>query len=402
MKLPRQLAVGAVALAVLSLCAAGCSRPPATESSTVKIEFYVSVPEVPGSDDDVFISGNLPALGAWKANGVQLRRVNAGLYATTLELPRGETLEFKVTRGSWETVEKGPLGEEIRNRTLALDKNRTERLAVASWATGAEAAARQHTITGDVREHTITSTNLNNARKLWVFLPPGYDADPTRRYPVLYMHDGQNIFDDATSFAGEWHADEIATVLIEMEQIEPMIIVGIENNADRVHEYTPTEYLGEGGRAPQYAKFVVEEVKPFIDRTYRTKTGRAATGIAGSSLGGIVSLYLTQQYPDTFSRCAALSPSLWWDQRKFLAALQQDTSWAKGLKLWFDTGTHENGNNIRSAMQVADCKQLAGTLQRRGFVPDKDFVYREYLNAPHNEQAWADRFDEVLLFLYGK
>src|SRR5262249_44323272 len=150
---------------------------------------------------------------------------------------------------------------------------------------------------------------LNNDRRLIVWLPPGYNTRQ-QRYPVLYMHDGQNLFDDATSFLGEWHADETATMLIEQKRIEPIIIVGVENTGtSRLDEYTPTE--GEdrtgattrraGGRGELYAQFLIQEVKPFIDANYRTLPDREHTAVAGSSLGGLISLYLGYQHGDVFS-----------------------------------------------------------------------------------------------------
>jgi predicted alpha/beta superfamily hydrolase len=366
----------------------------------VKIQFIVEIPDQSEGESRIFLAGNLGPMGAWKPDGLPLARTN-GHYTGMVELPRGKTLEYKVTRGTWESVEKGPGGEEVKNRTLLLDGSKTERVAVATWSS-AQPRVLEHTITGDVRSLDIHSGILGNDRKLWVFLPPGYAQNPNARYPVLYMHDGQNVFDDATSFAGEWQADETATALIESGRIEPIIIVGIENNIDRVDEYTPTRYLQEGGNGDAYGRFVVEEVKPLIDRAFRTRPGPDETGVAGSSLGAIISLHLMRTYPQIFGRGAAISPSLWWDRENLLYPLQKDTSWAKGKRVWLDTGTMENGNALRSGAQVADCRQLGMTLERKGFVPGREFVYREYTGAGHNEQAWAERFGDVLLFLYGK
>jgi predicted alpha/beta superfamily hydrolase len=218
------------------------------------------------------------------------------------------------------------------------------------------------------------------------------------------MHDGQNLFDDATSFAGEWHADETAERLIKQGAILPLIIVGIENaGAERVDEYTPVSSRGEGGRGALYAKFLVEEVKPFIDKTYRTKPDRANTGVAGSSLGGLISLYIVKQYPQVFSRCGAVSPSLWWNLGQFLAEAQTDATWARGTRIWLDMGTVEDDQKpVISLLRVNDGTNFAQSLQRAGLRPETDFAWRKIEGAGHNEAAWADRFDDVLIYLYGR
>src|SRR5437588_435457 len=177
---------------------------------------------------------------------------------------------------------------------------------------GSVIAQREHTLTGDVRLHkSFHSAILNNDRDVIVYLPPGYDADTKRHYPVFYMHDGQNIFDGATSFipGQEWRIDETAQSLIAAGKIEPLIIVGIYNTgAGRVNEYTPAEdaKYKAGGKADLYGRMLTEELKPFIDATYRTLKSGKHTGLGGSSLGGLVSLYLGLKYPKVFSRLAVI------------------------------------------------------------------------------------------------
>src|SRR5437667_4273855 len=156
----------------------------------------------------------------------------------------------------------------------------------------------KHTLTGNIKRHrAFHSRVLGNRRDVLVFLPPGYRHFSSRRYPVLYLHDGQNIFDAATSFAGvEWGVDETAQRLIHRKLIEPLIIVAVANmGEDRVHEYAPTPGIIEAkgrrkkrsrGLARLYGRFLMEELKPFIDRNYRTRRGPTFTGLGGSSLGG--------------------------------------------------------------------------------------------------------------------
>ncbi len=177
---------------------------------------------------------------------------------------------------------------------------------VALFACGAAFAQQPHTLTGDIRaQKNFHSNILNNDRDILVYLPPGYDAAKNRRYAVLYLHDGQNLFDGATSFiAGqEWQVDETAQRLIAAGKIEPLMIVGINNaGKDRNNEYAPVEdaRYKMGGKADLYGRMLVEELKPFIDSRYRTRRDAEHTGLGGSSLGGLVSIYLALKYPAVF------------------------------------------------------------------------------------------------------
>src|SRR5436190_7082621 len=217
----------------------------AVVDETVNVTITATLPKDTPADAKIYLAGNLDEVGKWKADGVAMKKLDAGEYQFELKLPKGQTLEYKINRGSWETVEKGTNGEELANRTLALDADKVEKITVARWADAGAATrptTRASTATGDIRYHEhFTSRNLGNERRLIVWLPPDYAKHASQRYPVLYLHDGQNIFDDATSFAGEWRADETAAKLIDQGKIPPLILVGVENaGAARVDEYTPT------------------------------------------------------------------------------------------------------------------------------------------------------------------
>jgi predicted alpha/beta superfamily hydrolase len=247
------------------------------------------------------------------------------------------------------------------------------------------------------RHPQFHSAVLPDDRDLLVWLPPGYDADARSRYPVLYMHDGQNLFEPDTAFKkGEhWRVGETATELVEAGRIEPPIIVGIANAGERrIQEYTPTRdaRLG-GGLAREYGRMLVDEVKPFVDATYRTRTDAASTGLAGSSLGGLVSLHLGYAYPRVFSRLAALSPSVWWDRRAILRTVRS-TRPKPPLKLWVDMGTAEG----RRALD--DARLLKAALVGAGWVVGGDLHYAEYEKAGHSEAAWAERVGPMLEWLF--
>jgi enterochelin esterase-like enzyme len=250
---------------------------------------------------------------------------------------------------------------------------------------------------GQLRKHErFRSRVLRNQRDLIVYFPPGYDERPFRRFPVLYMQDGQNLFDRATAFGGQdWNVHGAADQMIMAGSVEPLVIVGIYNTGkSRIHEYTPTKApkLG-GGCADRYAKFLVQELMPFIQREYRVLDDPAVTGIGGSSLGGLLSLYLGLKMPRTFSRIAALSPSVWWNQHvihRFVAEARAKPR----PKIWLDIGTKE-GPRI-----VPDVERFRDILRKKGWHLGEDLHYERVEGAEHNEAAWAQRIGRVLQFLY--
>ena len=208
------------------------------------------------------------------------------------------------------------------------------------------------TLTGNIQRHrAFPSKILRNRRDVLVYLPPGYSRFSRRHYPVLYLHDGQNVFDAATSFAGvEWGADETAERLIAAKLIEPLIIVAIANTGEeRIHEYAPTparidpsKRKRSKGLLRSYGRFLTEELKPFIDRRYRTKHDPKFTALGGSSLGGLATLVLGLWYPNYFSRLAVMSPSIWWDDC-VIYKMVEELDKKLPLKIWLDTGTREPG-----------------------------------------------------------
>lgn len=272
---------------------------------------------------------------------------------------------------------------------------------------GTVAAQREHTLTGDVRLHkSFHSAILNNDRDIIVYLPPGYDADAKKRYPVFYMCDGQNIIDGATSYipGQEWRVDEVAQSLIQAGKIEPLIIVGVYNaGAERVNEYTAAQdqKYKAGGRADLYGRFLIEEVKPFIDKTYRTEPDAKSTGLGGSSLGGLISLYLGLKYPTVFTRIAVVSPAVWWADNQ-IVHYTEEQSRKPPLRIWLDIGTKE-GRDAKEAQATVDgARLLDKTLIRKGWQEGKDLKYFEAEGAEHNEKAWAARVDQILEFLFPK
>ena len=261
----------------------------------------------------------------------------------------------------------------------------------------------EHTLTGNIQKHrAFPSKILGNQRDVLVYLPRGYRRSLRRRYPVLYLHDGQNVFDAATAFGGvEWGVDETAEQLIRRRLIEPVIVVAIAHmGEDRIHEYTPTpgviDSSPEGIRrshalARKYGDFLIEELKPFIDQRYRTKREAEFTGVGGSSLGGLVTLAIGILYPQVFRRLMVMSPSIWWDDFAIYRLVDLIEEKAP-LKIWLDTGTAEPG--------WEQARELRDRLVGKGWRLYDDLQYTEVEGADHSEGAWAVRVDPALRFLF--
>lgn len=244
------------------------------------------------------------------------------------------------------------------------------------------------------------SAHLESPRNVLVYVPPGYGENPERRYPVLYMHDGQNLMNAEDAFGGvAWAVDETAQALITANEIEPLIIVGIYNSGEkRIDEYTPTKskggrMKGRGGQADQYGRMIIEELKPFIDREYLTKPEREFTALGGSSLGGLVSLHLGFKRPDVFSRLAVISPAVWWANNHIIREIALIAE-RLPLRIWLDIGKKEG---YRIKHQVRALREI---LLANGWRNNLDFAYYEIPEARHEESAWAQRFGEVLKFLF--
>lgn len=250
---------------------------------------------------------------------------------------------------------------------------------------------------GKLHKHEkFASRFLTKKRDIIVYTPGIYEKRPDLRFPVLYLEDGQNLFDAATSFIPGmyWHIGETADTLIAQGAIQPLIIVGIYNTDKRLNEYTPTrdKKLG-GGRADKYGRMLVEELKPFIETNYRTLHEPENIGLGGSSLGGLLTIYLGLKYPNIFGKLAILSPSVWWNQRAILGYVAQ-TPVTTRPRIWLDVGTNEASNTLKN---VTD---LHGALVQRGWQDNRDIHFEVIPGGQHNEDAWARRVGPFLRFLF--
>jgi len=271
---------------------------------------------------------------------------------------------------------------------------------------GAVSVVRAASATGDLRLHQFHSRVFHNTRFLRVWLPPGYD-DPANagcRYPVLYLNDGQNLFEAATSFTGvEWQADETADRLIREGTIPPLMIVGLDNaGRGRIREYMPHRSLHPmmlRAQGVRYPNFLLKEVMPFIARSYRVAAGPENTGLGGSSLGALIALYTVAVRPGVFGRLLLESPSLWASNRQFIKESRGVKQWPE--RVFLATGTAEAGRKDRDQSVVDDVRELAGILHRAGLDDQRLHVVIED-GATHHESSWARRFPEALTFLFGR
>lgn len=411
------------ALLTLAVLAGGnlMHRPVFGEDTNVR--FVVITPDA-GDDqpEQIFCS---MSIDGWTEKGRALDRIAPNVYAAAGPLRAGVWIEYKFLREtSWATVEKDAANEEIGNRRLKIKSDVREQVVlhrVTRWADRPRLAnvsvefnhpgdggplVRVSTLSGDIRtHHRFHCPQLMNERTIMVYLPPGYDDEPDERYPVLYMHDGNNLFDAKTSATGvEWGVDETAQRLISQGRMRKAIIVGIYNTPQRTREYSPfkdAEYGGGFGDA--YLKFIIETLKPFIDKTYRTAPDRQNTGLAGSSLGGLISAYGLFKHHEAFGFAGVVSPALWWAEGGIFDFVRKAPA-PRPIKLWLDIGSEEGesaGPLTRFTNAVRDCRRLVKTLEAKGYDRCDDIRYVEIEGGRHHEFDWAARVDQMLLYFFG-
>jgi pullulanase len=357
----------------------------------------VTVPEGTPHDATIYLAGNF---NGWNPGdpAYRLEKTSEHRYTKMMEIDQRE-LEFKFTMGTWSSVELNSEHEMICNRQLTLDSTVDEYVyVVENWNSNISTKNIRGNV--DILEE-FYMPQLDRTRRIWIYLPPGYKKG-IQRYPVMYMHDGQNLFADSTSFSGEWGIDETLETMIAEKRIEKMIIVGIENHPQyRLEEYSPFafEYRGKKvqPQAQQYGKFIVETLKPYIDKNYRTRRGRRNTAIAGSSMGGLVSVYLALEYQDTFSKVGALS-SAFGVCREDLVAYIHEHAKKRPIRYWLDMGSIE----VEQMAYDVNQQKIIEALIFSGWEEGKEVQYTLYEGAGHHERYWRARFGEVLEYLWRK
>ena len=362
-----------------------CQTPTDDTNSSVKVTFTLENLSNELDTLPVFIVGSTEELGNWNPNKVELERLNDNNWQILLELHQNDTIEYKFTRGSWDNEALADNGQVQPNHTLVAGTDTTITHQVTKWIK----SKVEPKIHGNYVFHRQMKGENIQARDVVVLLPYDYDSNSEKRYPVLYAHDGQNIFDPNNAFTGyDWRLDEVSDSLAKTGQIEEMIIVGIYNTSDRSAEYSDST-LGQ-----HYSQFLVNKLKPFIDREYRTLPDRENTATMGSSMGGLISLILAWEFSETFGKAACLSPAFVYPDDSYDYTLNVSSSELKQkTSLYLDNGTI----GLESKLQPGIDKMMR-------VLDTKNITYDWYLDegAEHNEKAWAKRVHKPLIFLFGK
>ncbi len=398
-------------LAVATLLAAAPSASAAqVAAACCTVTVQVRVPEGTGT---VYLAGDLPDLGPWRADGRALE--GTGRERTVrVTAPPGTRFEYKFTLGTWDREALGPAGTVPPNHAVVLtadtvvvheiaDFKKDPREYIADW--------RGSGVLGRLVYWTdVRSAFLGPSRPVEIWLPPGYDSAATTRYPVLYMHDGQNLFDPRIANTGvDWGVDEAVVRLARRGAIPPVIVVGVWSTAERGPEYSPWH------GASAYARFLVQELMPRVNAEFRTLTGPANTAVMGSSMGGLLSYYLVTYHPDRFGACGCVSTHFPFSEM-VVADYLRDTARTtppdtvpyivrdierglrvpRGARYWFDYG----GQGLDAGYGPTH-DAVRAWLLGQGLVEGRDFVIRRYADATHNEASWRARLEDPLTFLFG-
>lgn len=339
----------------------------------------------------LFLAGNFnnwnPSDTLW-----ELRPGRGGGYYLAATLNKG-LYQFKVTRGSWQQVECTADGKSIGNRSLKLNGDTTIMLNIAGWQDNFALTEKKHTASAQVRilNDTFDMPQLGRQRRIWIYLPKDYAASG-RSYPVIYMHDGQNLFDDYTAGFGEWGIDEIMDKLPDSKE---SIIVGIDHGGEyRITEYDPYDSKYGKGRGDDYLSFLVKTLKPYIDSHYHTKTDAKHTTIAGSSMGGLISMYGALKYPDVFGNAGVFSPAFW-------IAAPDIYNYAEKQPLKSYSRFYFVCGDAESDSMVADMQKMGDILRKRGKSNAKAPLI-VIKGASHNEKQWSGDFPAFYTWLIAK
>ena len=358
------------------------------------------VPATTPANDTLFVAGSF---NNWNphSRAYALQKQADGTYQISLPPSLG-SIEYKFTRGSWPTVEVDGKNDQIANRKADLTASREITNQVLAWNVQGD-AAKKHTASAQVRilSASFAMPQLGRQRRVWLYLPADYAANPARRYPVLYLHDGQNVFDDATSFGGEWGVDETLDRLRKAGQDATGSIVVAVDNGDqfRSDEYIPwasaelKDQPHKGGQGSAYVDFLALTLKPYIDAHYRTRPEAAHTGIAGSSLGGLISVYAALKYPKVFGEVGAFSPAFWVCNDSLRAYAKTHPA-ARTARFYFVCGPKESETMLPLMTQWRDELRAEG-------VPAANLAFAAPADGEHREWFWRREFSAAYHFLFG-
>jgi alpha-glucosidase len=356
------------------------------QASQVTI-IVTSLPVNTPSESQIFIAGNL---NDWNPGSTDHKLIPNSNGHPTIVVQGTGTISFKFTRGSWATVEGNANGGYLPNRSFTFGSADTLNVTILSWEDlgGPNSTAAENV---SIMSPAFFMPQFNRNRRIWIYLPPDYDTSGID-YPVLYMHDGQNLFDNATAFAGEWQVDETLNLLHQQGKPVP-IVIGVDNGGGhRIAEYTPWAHSQHGGGDGHlYADFIVETLKPYVDENYRTLPGRENTGVMGSSLGGLISFYIAHKYQEVFSKAGVFSPSFWFSDQVYDFA--SETGKTHSMKYYLMGGSAE------SSTMVPKMEQMADTLFSVGFGQN-EVSLNVIQGGQHNEAFWRSQFKDAFEWLF--
>ena len=353
------------------------------------------VANVPAGAGDVYVTGSLPEMGPWDPAKLKMSGTGAKREAT-VNVALGTKVELKFTHGAWDKEAQEPDGSIPGNKTVEVTGEQTVEYTVSGFREPGPVDPAGSGVKGTLTYwRDVPSTNLGNTRDVSVWLPPGYDKNGTTRYPVLYMHDGQNLFDPRMSFTHvDWGVDESIVRLVEAGKIPPTIVIGPFCTARRSEEYLPT-VDGE-----KYAKFLIEELKPRVDKEFRTLPDRAHTATMGSSYGGIIALYLLTDHSDVFGSAACLSLGVSDKIRPWVGEVMTSNVMSKDVHLYVDyDAPAPAGSPI--ANNLPEIRNSLDALMKQWSWPQGDrFVLKGYPEL-HTEASWRARLDGPMEFVLG-
>jgi predicted alpha/beta superfamily hydrolase len=363
-------------------------------SLTAQITFVVSqLPPNTSDRPELFISGTF---NNWAPGNeaYQLKKNEDGFYSITLRPTKGKH-QFKFTRGSWATVEGDAQGAFRPDRSVQFSgQPQTVYCNIQAWEGTSDNAKRTATANVLVLDPSFHMPQLDRNRRIWIYLPSDY-YQSDRSYPVLYLQDGQNLFDESTAFAGEWKVDE-SLRQIEQQTGQGIIAVGIDNGgADRMAEYShaPNSQYG-GGKGDAYIRFIIETLKPFIDQNFRTLTDASNTGIMGSSMGGLISIYAAVEYSEVFGKVGVFSPSFWYTEgQSYWHVLEKGKK--DDLQIYMICGANED------RAMVPNMLAMKRTMLNLGFTNNQVF-HKIDEDGQHKEWYWGREFPAAVYWLFNE
>jgi len=364
-----------------------CLNSPPPPKALV-IEMYS--PDLPDTST-VFITGSMEALGNWNPSAIKMRPLKNHRWRYCIQGKIPSMIEYKFTLGSWDREAGGANGLPLQNFILKPKGDTLVEHPIYFWLNGVRKVFKG-SVTGHVDYPRKMKANGLLDREIVVWFPPEYDQNTSKRFPVLYMHDGQNLFNPATSsFGVDWQIDETLDSLAKTGTCDIPIVVGIYNTAERTADYTM------GKQSDAYMKFVVDSVKAFVDKNYRTLPDAEHTAVGGSSHGGLISFRMAWEYPQVFSKAFCLSPALKIQNIDYVQNVLDYNGSPKNLKFYID-----NGGVGLDEQLLSGNKEMLDALKKKGYKPNKDYFWVYDKTARHFESDWAKRMPHAFELMYTK